>query len=207
MTPKRQRRKPFRFVAGVMLAVLAGWWEGCPLQPQAEAWGYTLSPLRGEEDAAADEPQVRRAKRGTRCLDRSNPRLKPGATCFRRSAARKVRQRTNCQYAVQAHELPQLVGILVLQLLHRRDAAEGHVGQQRDHPQHGVVAVPFGKRRRQTAEQTVLRQRGRSSPSPRERRAAGRRRCCRLAALLAIRARKLNRGNEKRSRLRNSAIS
>ena len=49
MTPKRQRRKPFRFVAGVMLAVLAGWWEGCPLQPQAEAWGYLLSPLRGDD--------------------------------------------------------------------------------------------------------------------------------------------------------------
>ena len=27
---------------------------GCPLKPQAEAWGYMLSPLRGEEPATED---------------------------------------------------------------------------------------------------------------------------------------------------------
>jgi hypothetical protein len=35
-----------------------------PLKPQAEAWGYMLSPLRGEEDAAEDGLSTREQLNG-----------------------------------------------------------------------------------------------------------------------------------------------
>ena len=70
-------------------------------------------------------------------------------------------QATHFGNAVQAHQLAEFPGRLILELFHRLDAAQGHVGQQQDHVQRHVVAREH-RQGFQMAKQPVLGQ-GRQS--------------------------------------------
>ena len=58
------------------LAIFAGGEVGL-LNPQAEAWGYMLSPLRGEEDAAEDMSALRVQSGSQRLPPRQSQQLAP----------------------------------------------------------------------------------------------------------------------------------
>jgi len=65
-----------------------------------------------------------------------------------------IPQATHFRNAIQAHQLAELSGRLVLESFHDLDAAQGHVGQQQNHVELHVVAGEF-RQGPQMAKQTV----------------------------------------------------
>ena len=80
-----------------------------------------------------------------------------------------VPQTTHLGHAVQAEQLSQLAGRVILQLLDGLDAAQCHEAQQSHDLQRGVVAAERLEALVEVPEQTVLRQRGKGAEHAAER--------------------------------------